>query len=283
MDVSTFSANRRALITPAGQIAYTEFGDGPVALFVHGLATSGLLWRHVIEQLSDTSRCIAIDLPAHGGTPPREDLSVSAIADVLEELCDGLRLGRVDLVANDTGGAISQIFAARYPRRLRSFTLTNCDTDGNFPPQEFAPIVDLARQGQLAPILVGIAGDPASWRSSPLAGLYSDPAKVPDEVWREYFAIGETSERARDVERMVAAFDPADLAAASEGLRALQVPTLIVWGTEKENNFDIEWAYRLRDMIPGARDVVEVDGAKLLFPEERPGDLVPHLRSLWGR
>ena len=283
MDVSTFSANRRALITPAGQIAYTEFGDGPVALFVHGLATSGLLWRHVIEQLSDTSRCIAIDLPAHGGTPPREDLSVSAIADVLEELCDGLRLGQVDLVANDTGGAISQIFAARYPRRLRSFTLTNCDTDGNFPPQEFAPIVDLARQGQLAPILVGIAGDPASWRSSPLAGLYSDPAKVPDEVWREYFAIGETSERARDVERMVAAFDPADLAAASEGLRALQVPTLIVWGTEKENNFDIEWAYRLRDMIPGARDVVEVDGAKLLFPEERPGDLVPHLRSLWGR
>jgi hypothetical protein len=36
-------------------------------------------------------------------------------------------------------------------------------------------------------------------------------------------------------------------------------------------------------MIPGARDVVEVDGAKLLFPEERPGDLVPHLRSLWDR
>src|SRR5215471_10891571 len=57
--------------------------------------------------------------------PPREDLSVGAIADVLEELCDGLRLGQVDLVANDTGGAISQIFAARYPGRLRSFTLTN--------------------------------------------------------------------------------------------------------------------------------------------------------------
>src|SRR6516165_6767616 len=115
MDVSTFTAHRRALITPAGQIAYTEFGDGPAVLFVHGLATGGLMWRHVIEQVSDTSGCIAIDLPAHGGTPPREDLSVGAIADVLEELCDGLRLGQVDLVANDTGGAISQIFAARYP------------------------------------------------------------------------------------------------------------------------------------------------------------------------
>ena len=37
------------------------------------------------------------------------------------------------------------------------------------------------------------------------------------------------------------------------------------------------------DLIPGAREVVEVDGAKLFFPEERPGDLVPHLGQHWGR
>jgi hypothetical protein len=43
------------------------------------------------------------------------------------------------------------------------------------------------------------------------------------------------------------------------------------------------WAYYLRDLIPGAREVVEVDGAKLFFPEERPGDLVPHLDRHWGR
>ena len=72
MDVSTFTAHRRSLDTPAGEIAYTELGSGPVALFVHGLGTNGVLWRHVIEDLRDTSRCIAIDLPLHGGTPGRE-------------------------------------------------------------------------------------------------------------------------------------------------------------------------------------------------------------------
>ena len=176
MDVSTFAAHRRSVTTRGGEIACAEFGDGPAALFVHGLATNGLLWRHVIEQLSGTSRCIAIDLPAHGGTPARRDLSVGALAEVVAELCDGLGLGQVDLVANDTGGAISQIFAARHPQRLRSLTLTNCDTDGNFPPPEFAPMVELARQGKLAELLVAIASDPASWRQSPLAGLYDDPA-----------------------------------------------------------------------------------------------------------
>ena len=51
MDVSTFIARRRSLPAEGGEIAYTEFGDAgaPAALFVHGLATGGLMWRHVIE------------------------------------------------------------------------------------------------------------------------------------------------------------------------------------------------------------------------------------------
>jgi pimeloyl-ACP methyl ester carboxylesterase len=286
MDVSTFIARRQTLAADSGEIAYTEFGDAaaPAALFVHGLATGDLMWRHVIEQLSPTTRCIAIDLPAHGGSPARADMSVSALADVLAELCGGLGLGQVDLVGNDTGGAICQIFAARYPEGLRSLTLTNCDTDGNFPPPDFAPFVEMAKRGEIAPLLAGIAADPASWPTGPLAALYNEPAAVSDEVWREYYVpIGGTPDRARDVERMVAAFDPAYLAAATPGLRTLQVPTLIVWGTGDESTFGIKWAHALHEMIPGARDVIEVDGAKLMFPEERPNDLVPHLRTFWAR
>ena len=140
MDVSTFITHRRSLDTPAGKIAYTEWGSGPVALFVHGLGTSGLLWRHVIENLHDTSRCIAIDLPMHGGTPARDDMSVTAIAQVVADLCEGLGLTQVDLVGNDTGGAVAQIFAARHPDRIRTFTLTNCDCEGNFRRRSSSPL-----------------------------------------------------------------------------------------------------------------------------------------------
>jgi pimeloyl-ACP methyl ester carboxylesterase len=133
MDVTTFTSHRRSLHTPGGEIAYTEFGDGSPAVFVHGLGTSGALWRHVAEQLGDTSRCIAIDLPAHGGSPARDDMSAAALAQAVADLCDGLELGQLDLVGNDTGGAVAQIFAARHPERIRSLALTNCDTEGNFP------------------------------------------------------------------------------------------------------------------------------------------------------
>jgi pimeloyl-ACP methyl ester carboxylesterase len=283
MDVTTFTAHRRSLTTPAGEIAYTELGSGPAALFVHGLATSGVLWQNVIEKLAATSRCVAIDLPAHGGTPPRDDASASAMAEVVAELWDGLALGQVDLVANDTGGAIAQIFAARYPHRLRSLALTNCDTEGNFPPPGFAPIIEIARQGQLAESMVATFNAPGTWATSPLAFAFEDPAAVPQDAWRAFFApIAATIDRARAFERSIAAIDAADLSAVSGALRTLEVPTLLVWGTADEA-FGLKWAYQLRDMIPGARDVIEVDGAKTFFPFERPDDLAEHLRNFWAR
>jgi hypothetical protein len=45
----------------------------------------------------------------------------------------------------------------------------------------------------------------------------------------------------------------------------------------------VEWARHLRDTIPGAREIVEVGGAKVSFPLERPDALVAPLRGHWQR
>jgi pimeloyl-ACP methyl ester carboxylesterase len=283
MNISEFTARRQTLTAAAGDIAYTESGAGPAAVFVHGLGTNGALWRNVIEQVDDTTRCIAVDLPLHGGTAPREDLSVTAMAQVIVDLCQGLGLDQIDLVANDTGGAVAQIVAARHPELLRSLVLTNCDTEGNFPPQSFMPVIEAAARGEIAPLVTVAAADLAVARTSPLATGYEHPDKVPDEVWRAYLMpIGQTIERARLFERMLAGLDPAELEAVSGQLRRLNVPVLLVWGNADEA-LGIEWAYRLRDLIPGAREVVEIDGGKLFFPEERPEELAVQLRRHWGR
>ena len=280
MDVNTFLSHRRSVATASGEIACTEFGDGPAALFVHGVGTSGALWRQVIAELSGTTRCIAVDLPAHGASPARRDMSPAALAGALAGLCDSLGLGQVDLAGNDTGGAIAQIFAARHPGKIRTLTLTNCDCEGNFPPPDFAPFIEQARHGTLAPLLVQFAAKP--WAAHPMSTAYQHPDRVSQDAVRDYLTGSATIERARDLERVVASLDAADIEAAGAQLRTLQVPTLLVWGTA-DTNFPVEWAYHLRDMIPGAREVIEIDGAKVFFPEERPEDLIPHLRRLWGR
>jgi len=64
-------------------------------------------------------------------------------------------------------------------------------------------------------------------------------------------------------------------------LARLQVPTLIVWGTA-DMFFKPTWAYWLRDTIPGATEVIEFDGARLFFPDERATEFAAALRRHWA-
>src|SRR5262249_28539127 len=137
--------------TPSGRIAYAEQGAGPVALFVHGVLLNKHLWRHQLAHLSDARRSIAVDLLAHGDTDvgADQDLSVTANARMLAEFVDALGVDQVDLVGNDSGGGIAQIFAASHPRRVRSLTLTDCDAHDNWPPEAFKPFLAMAAGGGL--------------------------------------------------------------------------------------------------------------------------------------
>jgi pimeloyl-ACP methyl ester carboxylesterase len=276
--------HRRTAATELGDISYLEYGDGPTALFVHGVFTNAFFWRNVLPAVGTRRRCIAIDLPAHGQTRTTDswDLSLGGLSQALVALCDGIGADQVDLVANDTGGAVAQIFAATNPQRLRSFTLTNCDTQGNIPPPDFAPIVDLARQGMLADAVKSLATDLTLARSDAGFGSgYERPEELPDEVLHAYLApFAESDLRARELERCVAQLEPEPLLAVEPQLKELDTPTLLVWGTA-DPFFDLSWARWLRDTIPGVTGIVEIEGAKLFFPDERAADLIPHLRRHW--
>ena len=284
MQLSELNAHRHTAATRSGEISYLDIGAGPVALFVHGIASNAYLWRHVIGAVAAQRRCIAVDLPLHGQSPvtAEQDLSLAALAAGVEDFCAALGLTGINLVANDTGGAIAQIFAARQPGRLATFTLTNCDTQNDMPPDAFKPLIELAAAGQLAPTAVAMLADLDAAAQASFASVYEHLDRMDREVIRSYLepCFG-TLERARQFERLLTSLDAGDLRAVEPQLKELTVPTLMVWGTG-DTFFDVSTAYWLRDTIPGATGVVTVDGARLFFPEERPMDLVPHLERHWA-
>jgi len=285
MNLAEYDSNRQMVDTKSGPVGYIDVGSGRPALFVHGVGTSGLLWRNVIGALKDERRCIALDLPLHGRTPvpPGQDLTLTGLAKVVEDFCAALDLTGVDLVANDTGGAVAQIVAAHQPQRLATFTLTNCETQGNVPPLAFKPTVWLARAG-LFTLLFGprLLRDLPKTRKRAYGMGYQDIGKVPLEVVRSYLEplVG-TKDLARQYQRWIASLHNRDLAAAGPALKRLTVPTLIAWGTG-DIFFRLRYAHWLRDTIPGVTEVVTIDGARLFFPDERAADLVPHLRAHWA-
>jgi pimeloyl-ACP methyl ester carboxylesterase len=83
---------------------------------------------------------------------PTQDVSFSAQAQMIKEVLDTLGIEQVDLVANDSGGAIAQIFAALNPQRLRTLVLTSCDVHDGWPPPQVLPLMKHARKGTLSEV-----------------------------------------------------------------------------------------------------------------------------------
>jgi pimeloyl-ACP methyl ester carboxylesterase len=278
------SAIARTVQTASGRISYTEQGTGPVALFVHGVLLKGHLWRHQLADLSDIRRCLAVDLLAHGDTEitPDQDVSVTANARMLAEFLDALKVDQVDIVGNDSGGGIAQIFAALHPRRVRSLTLTDCDTHNNWPPEAFKPFLAMAAAGGLRGTLEVMLSDKNIYRSPQALGpAYEHPEQLSDDSIETYLCPFVRSEqRTLDLERFLAAFDNKHTLAIEDRLHTLKSPTLIVWGTD-DVYFDVKWSRWLADNIPGARRRVEFDGARIFFPEERWEEFNKELRAHW--
>jgi pimeloyl-ACP methyl ester carboxylesterase len=251
---------------------------------VHGVLLNGHLWRHQLEDLCDIRRCIAVDLLAHGDTEitPDLDVSVTANARMLKEFLDALNIDQVDLVGNDSGGGIAQIFAALNPERVRSLTLTDCDAHDNWPPEAFKPFLAMAAAGGLRGTLDALLSDKNVYRSAQALGpAYEHPERLSDDSIETYLRPHvRTEQRTSNLRRFLAAFDNRHTLAIEAGLKTLQAPTLIVWGTD-DVYFDVKWSHWLADHIPGTRRRIELKGARIFFPEERPAEFNEELRAHW--
>jgi pimeloyl-ACP methyl ester carboxylesterase len=290
LDIADFHHSRRFAEVGSGRIAYVEQGAGPATLFVHGVPLNGFHWRHVIDRVKHRRRCIAIDLMGLGYSEigPSQDVSFTAQARMIAEVLDALGIETTDLVANDSGGAIAQIFAAHHPDRLTSLVLTNCDVHDNWPPPQVLPLMQHARAGTLASVFGPTLERPdlararyARGESAPLFRSYADPSVLTDEVIRLYLApLLSSPQRIDAFARYWLGFDNAQTTAIHDALKTLQVPTLIVWGL-RDIFFEKKWAYWLKDTIPGARRVVEIEDARLFFPEDRPEQLAGAILQFW--
>lgn len=231
------------------------------------------LWRHQLAGLADVRRCIAVDLLAHGDTDahPGRDISVSANATMLLEVINALKIDQVDLIGNDTGGGIAQIFAANSPGRLRSLTLTNCDVHDNWPSNACRPFVEIAANGSLERTLVAMLTDKKIYRTLRALGPTYESAESLTEVQIETYIrpLIQSEKRINDLQRFIAASDNRHTVAIEEKLQKLNVPTLILWGAD-DTYFPMKWAFWLASTIPGAREPIEVPGAGIFLPDDRP-------------
>jgi pimeloyl-ACP methyl ester carboxylesterase len=113
--------NARIKLT-AGQICWRESGDSnsPVVILLHGSWHDGSQWDEVIESLSESFHCFALDLLGFGNSiAPETSMSIQTQVDCLHEFLTALKLRPVYLVGHSLGAWIATSYALKYPELVR--------------------------------------------------------------------------------------------------------------------------------------------------------------------
>jgi pimeloyl-ACP methyl ester carboxylesterase len=286
IDARSFHDTRRYADLPISRVAYIERGHGPVALFIHGYPLNGYQWRGALDRLQGHRRCIAPDMMGLGYTvtPTHQSITPETQVEMLNAFLDSLHIQTVDLVANDSGGLISQLFIARYPERVRTLLITNCDVDTDSPPPLFIPLINLADKHVLADrFLAPQVADKTLARSAKgLGGAYTYPDRLSDETIDIYLRpLVDSPDSKAQLEQYTASLRANPLPAIREDLRRWHGPTRIVWGM-KDPFFNPHSADWLDQNLPGSRGVRRVEGANLFFPEEMPDLIAEEALALWN-
>jgi pimeloyl-ACP methyl ester carboxylesterase len=239
-----------------GTIRYRDVGRGPTLVFVHGLLVSGSVWRKVVDRLSDRYRCIVPDWPLGSHTLPMNadaDLTPAGIAGMIGELLEKLDLDDVTLVGNDSGGALSQIVAARHSERVARLVLTTCDAFEIFPPALFAYLKVVAQiPGVLAVLGKSMLAVPALQRLPISYGAVSK-RPIPADVLREWILPGARNPLVRrDLKKVIAGISPKVTLEIAKELPRFQKPVLLAWSPE-DRFFPMSLAERLAATFPDAR------------------------------
>ena len=287
MTASDYRAALKFVRTAFGRTGYVDRGSGQAALFLHGFPLNSFQWRGVLSRLSAHRRCVAPDFMGLGYTEVNEGQSVTLIAqvDTLTAMLDSLSISTVDLIANDSGGAVAQLFVTRHPERVRTLLLTNCDVEPDSPPAAVLPVIKLAHEGTFADLwLAPWVADKALARSPKgLGGIaFTYPNQLSDETIDYYLGpLVSSPERKALVNAYAIGLDPNPLAGIEPALKRCTVPTRIVWGTG-DDIFSQSSPDYLDRTLANSRGVRRVPGAKLFFPEEMPELIAEEAMQLWA-
>ncbi len=274
MTPQEFHSSRKYADTSYGRIAYVERGSGPAALFVHGLPLCGYAWRGVLEDLAARRRCIALDVMGLGYTEVAEGQHVSFgdQARMIGAFLDVLGIDVVDLVGNDTGAGISQIFAATQPGRVRTLTLTNCEAHDRWPNALLEGFYAGVAAGAIPEAMRAMCTDLKLAREQLGVLVYEDAAVFTAESVALYLSPIVSSPRRIALFQELCDWktNRAQLMAVADQARRSKIPTQIAWG-DADPVFDVapslEW---LRANLGGLEKVTIVPRGMLFWPEEHP-------------
>lgn len=101
---------------------YAECGEGEPIVFLHGVPGSWFSWHHQASALSESYRCLCVDLKGYGQSDKRTgDYRQEGVAEQLLAALDQIGVGRFHAVGYDRGAVVMDYLAANHAARIHSY------------------------------------------------------------------------------------------------------------------------------------------------------------------
>lgn len=219
-----------------GPLYYERMGRaGPVMAFLHPNPMDLSCWIFQLAHLSTWFRCIAIDIPGYGRSPPADaGLAMTDIAEACWEILDGEFPGeKAVLVGCSVGSALAVYMHHRRADRVLALVLSGA---GYQPDKAFAQgrIKSYSEQGLDYRWTYTFEDFSPAFRASPMAHYFADMF-----AQRNRFA---------DLQTILRQFTAHAQPDAADHYSTISAPTLILTGTEDGAHAS---AYALKEQIPG--------------------------------
>jgi pimeloyl-ACP methyl ester carboxylesterase len=229
-------------------------------VFVHGLSGSWPNWLEQLAAMSGERRVIAMDLPGFGHSPmPREKITISGYARLLDGLMSALGLDAAAVVGNSMGGFIAAELAIAFPQRVERLVLVSAA--GISTTRHPGVTRALPAMRRLETVLAGTAGWVASksdtvarrarLRDALLNLVVRHPSRLPAALAAEQIR---GAGKPGFIQGLQAVLDYD----VRERLPEIACPTLIVWGA-RDRLIPVRDAALFAELIPGSRKVIFED------------------------
>ena len=260
------------------EVAYTDEGEGPPVVLLHGWPTSSFLYREIAPVLAREHRVVAPDLPGFGASskPTDRTYSFELYERVLDALVAELGLGPVGLAVHDTGGPIGVHWLLSRPGAVTRLALLNTLLYPDFDPAvgEFVgTLADPAKRDRLV--------SPDGLQRVLRLGV-ADESRLRDD------ALAQVAEPFGDDEARAAlaaagiGLHPDGFAEIAAGLPGLAIPVLALYGADDRILPDVAQTFeRVRRDVPHA-EVEPLAGVGHFLQEEVPEAIAERLTAFFA-